>query len=84
MKVPKNKIQIQTAENGEFVVKASFLAYAGKYYIFNGKYYAGNEYKDDAAEIIKTSNPEYKDLTKLKDISKLGLVHLNPKLRKFL
>lgn len=54
MRIPANIIETgKYTSGGEFVTQKTQKPYQGYYYIINDRYFAGEEYKADAEEIIQ-------------------------------
>lgn len=57
IRVPKNKIKTGLyTSGGEFLLAKTQERYQGHYYEVNGKFYVGEEYKEDSPELIKSTS----------------------------
>jgi len=63
LRIPKNKIKTGLyTSGGEFLIAKTQQRYQGYYYELNGKFYAGEEYRENSFELIRATSDKINKL----------------------
>ena len=83
IRIPKNIIvESKYTIGNEYILLSSYQRYQGYYYEMNGKYFAGNEFNQNAPELQKIISPKSNNLLKIASgflFGKLSGININQK-----